>query len=345
MKIFVLAITLFCCGLMAAPQELNIYLVDVEGGGGTLIVGPTGESLLIDTGIPGAERRDPKRIHDLAVNVAHLKKIDYLLITHYHGDHVGGAPELSRLMPIGRYLDHGDLTIETEKPAMIELWNNYKAVAGDNRTILKPGDKIPLKGVNVTVVSSAGKFIAKPLKGGGPNGALCQNAQQKPIDMDPENGASVGIVLSYGPFRFVNLGDLPWLQEQQLACPVNMIGAVDVYQTTHHGLDRSGSPQLVWALQPRVAVMNNGSRKGGAQFSFETLRKSPGFEDLWQGHYSLNADKAIQSDEKMIANMEPTGECKGNWLQIKVQSNGKYTVTNSRNNFSKTYSSRLLPGT
>lgn len=344
-KIFVLAVTLFCCRISAAPKELNIYLVDVEGGGGTLIVGPTGESLLIDTGIPGAEGRDPKRIHDLAVNVAHLKKIDYLLITHYHGDHIGGAPELSKLMPVGRYLDHGELTLETEKPAMIQLWNNYKAVAGDNRAILQPGDKIPLKGVNITVVSAAGKAITKPLKGGGPNQALCQDAQQKPPDMDPENGSSVGIVLSYGPFRFVDLGDLPWLQEQQLACPVNMIGPVDVYQTTHHGLDRSGSPQLVWALKPRVAVMNNGSRKGGAQFTFETLRKSPGFEDLWQGHFSLNADKAIQSDEKMIANMEPTGECKGKWLQIKVQSNGKYTVTNSRNNFSKAYSSRLSPGT
>ena len=247
-------------------------------------------------------------------------------------------------MPVGRYLDHGELTLETEKPAMIQLWNNYKAVAGDNRTILQPGDKIPLKGVNITVVSAAGKAITKPLKGGGPNQALCQDAQQKPTDMDPENGSSVGIVLSYGPFRFVDLGDLPWLQEQQLACPVNMIGPVDVYQTTHHGLDRSGSPQLVWALKPRAAVMNNGSRKGGAQFTFETLRKSPGFEDLWQGHFSLNADKAIQS-EKMIANMEPTGECKGKWLQIEVQSNGKYTVTNSRNNFSKTYSARVSPGT
>jgi len=141
------------------------------------------------------------------------------------------------------------------------------------------------------------------------------------------------------------LGDLPWQQEQQLACPANVIGPVDVYQTTHHGLDRSGSPQLVWALKPRVAVMNNGSRKGGAPFTFETLRKSPGFEDLWQGHFSVNADKAIQSDEKMIANMEPTGECKGYWLQVKVESNGKYTVTNSRNNFSKTYSARLSPGT
>lgn len=344
-KTFVLAFTLLCCRISAAPNELNIYLVDVEGGGGTLIVGPTGKSLLIDTGIPGAEGRDPKRIHDLAVNVAHLKKIDYLLITHYHGDHVGGAPELSKLMPIGRYLDHGELTLETEKPAMLQLWNNYKAAAGDHRTTLKPGDKIPLHGVNVTVVSAAGQAIGKPLKGGGPNQRLCENAQQKPIDSDPENGSSVGIVLSYGAFRFVDLGDLPWLQEQQLACPANMIGPVDVYQTTHHGLDRSGSPQLVWALQPRVAVMNNGSRKGGAQFTFETLRKSPGFEDLWQGHFSLNADPAIQSDEKMIANMEPTGECKGNWLQVKVQSNGRYTVINGRNNFSKSYSARVSPGT
>jgi beta-lactamase superfamily II metal-dependent hydrolase len=336
---FLLLPALFACGLFAAQGELNIYFVDVEGGGGTLIVGPTGESLLIDTGIPGAGGRDPKRIYGLAANVAHLKKIDSLLITHYHGDHIGGAPELSTLIPIGRYLDHGDLTLETEKPAMQELWNNYKAVAGNNRTILKAGDPISLKGVNVTVVSAAGQAITKPLKGGRPN-PLCKDAQQKPTDIDPENGSSVGILLTYGKFRFINLGDLPWLQEQALACPANMIGTVDVYQTTHHGLDRSGSPQLVWALKPRVAIMNNGSRKGGAPLTFETLRKSPGFEDLWQGHFSVNADKAIQSDEKMIANMEPTGECKGNWIHLRVEANGKYTVTNGRNNFSKTYSSR-----
>lgn len=335
----VLLLLIVLSGLLTAA-DLNIYLVDVEGGQGTLIVTPSGQSLLIDTGIAGAEGRDPKRIFDLASNVAHLSKIDYLLITHYHGDHIGGVPALAKMIPIEHFLDHGELTLETEKPAMVQLWSAYKQVADDKRTVLKPGDKIPLAGLDITVVAAAGKAIAKPINGGGPNAALCKDAQQKPTDQDPENGSSVGILLTYNKFHFADLGDLPWLQEQQLACPVNMLGTVDVYQTTHHGLDRSGSPQLVWALKPRVVLMNNGSRKGGAASTFEILRKSPGLEDLWQGHYSLNADKELQSDEKMIANMEPTGQCQGNWLRLTVQSDGMYTVTNGRNHFSKSYTVR-----
>jgi competence protein ComEC len=338
-KVFMLAAALlFCSALTAAPKDVNIYLIDMDGGAATLIVGPSGESLLIDTGIP--EERQIQRIHDLATNVAHLKRLDYVLITHYHGDHVGGLPGLAKMMPIGRFLDHGDLTLETEKPNMMKLWNAYKETADDHRTTLTPGDKIPLKGVNITVVSAAGKAIAKPINGGGPNQALCEGAQQKAPDQDPENGSSVGILLKYGPFRFVDLGDLPWFQEQQLACPVNMIGTVDVYQTTHHGLARSGSPQLVWALRPRVAVMNDGPGHGGDESTFQTLRKSPDFEDLWQMHFAPKTDKAIQSDEKLIANLGPIDQCKGDWLRVTVKSNGSYTVTNSRNNFSKSYKSR-----
>ena len=336
-KVFVLLMVL-SASLTAA--DLNIYLVDVEGGQATLIVAPSGQSLLIDTGIAGAEGRDPKRIFDLATNVAHLSKIDYMLITHYHGDHIGGVPALAKMIPIEKFLDHGELTLESDRPAMVQFWSAYKQVADDNRTILKPGDKIALAGLDISVVTAAGKAITKPINGGGSNAALCQDARQKPTDQDPENGSSVGILLTYNRFRFVDLGDLPWLQEQQLACPLNMLGTVDVYLTTHHGLDRSGSPQLVWALKPRVVLMNNGSRKGGAPSTFETLRKSPGLEGLWQGHYSLNASKELQSDETMIANMEPTGQCQGNWLRLTVQSDGKYTVTNGRNHFSKSYTVR-----
>jgi competence protein ComEC len=336
---FVLAAVLvFSCSLAAASRDLNIYWVDMEGGAATLIVGPSGESLLIDTGIP--EEREVKRIYDVATHVAHLKKLDYVLITHYHGDHVGGLPALSKMIPIGRYLDHGDLTLETEKPNQMKLWNAYKAVADGNRTTLNPGDRIPIKGVHITVVSAAGKTITKPINGGGPNEALCKDAPQKGPDQDPENGSSVGTMLTYGKFRFVDLGDLPWFQEQQLACPVNMLGTVDVYQTTHHGLARSGSPQLVWALRPRVAVMNDGPGHGGDESTFQTLRKSPDFEDLWQMHFAVKADQGIQSDEKMIANLEPSEECKGNWIRVTVKSNGNYTVTNSRNNFSKSYMPR-----
>jgi beta-lactamase superfamily II metal-dependent hydrolase len=331
------AVLVFSVSLAALPRELNIYWIDMDGGAATLIVAPSGESLLIDTGIP--EQTQVKRIYDVATNVAHLKRLDYVLITHYHGDHVGGLPALSKMIPIGRYLDHGDLTLETEKPNQMKVWNAYKAVADGNRTTMHAGDTIPLKGVHITVVSAAGVAITRPINGGGPN-AFCKDAPLKNPDQDPENGSSVGTLLTYGKFRFVDLGDLPWYQEQQLACPVNMIGTVDVYQTTHHGLARSGSPQLVWALQPRVAVMNDGPGHGGDPSTFETLRKSPGLEDLWQVHFAPKTDKALQSDEKMIANMGPIEGCQGNWIRVTVKANGKYTVTNSRNNFSKSYTPR-----
>jgi competence protein ComEC len=334
---FLLVLAIALAGsLAAAPRDLNIYWLDMEGGASTLLVGPTGESLLIDTGIP--DEQEVKRIADLATNVAHLKKLDYVLITHYHGDHVGGVPALSKMIPIGRYLDHGDLTLETEKPNQMKVWNAYKAVADGNRTTLKPGDTIPIKGVHIMVVSAAGEAITKPINGGGPN-PFCKDAQQKAPDHDPENGSSVGVLVKYGAFRFVDLGDLPWYQEQLLACPVNMLGHVDIYQTTHHGLERSGSPQLVWALKPRVAVMNNGPTRGDAP-TFETLRKSPDFEDLWQIHLAVKLDRGIQTGDQMIANVDASPDCKGNWIRATVKPNGDYTVTNSRNDFSKSYKPR-----
>ena len=237
-KFLILATALiFTSTLGAAPKELNIYMIDVEGGGGTLIVSPSGESLLIDSGSGSHDRaRDTKRIADLARNVAHIQKIDYVLITHYHGDHIGGVYALSKLIPIGRYLDHGELTPELQKPEMVAWWRDYKALTGDDRTVLKAGDKIPLKGVNATVVIAAGQAITTPLKGSGPNPVYCKDGVQKPTDQDPENGMSIGTVLTYGHFRFSDLGDLPWIQEQLLACPTNMIG--------HMGRLSDQSPRL-----------------------------------------------------------------------------------------------------
>jgi competence protein ComEC len=343
------AALLLCSSLSAGPapkpaakpatesKDLHIYWIDMEGGASTLIVAPSGESLLVDTGIPVQE--EVQRIYDMATKVAHLKKLDYVLITHYHGDHVGGLPALSKMIQIDHFLDHGDLTFETEKPNMMKGWNAYKAAADDHRTTMHPGDNLPLKGVNITVVSAAGETITKPINGGGPNEAICKDAPLKPADRDPENSASVGILLKYGKFRFVDLGDLPWYQEQLLACPTNMLGHIDVYQTTHHGTDRSGSPQLVYALHPTVAVMNNGPTRGD-QSTFEIVKKSPGLEDLWQGHLALKVDKSYQADEKFIASLDDTEHCKGNWIQLTVKPDGHYTVTNTRNNFSKTYMSK-----
>ncbi|SRR5579884_399313 len=340
-RIFLAALVLLWSHSLApAANNLQIYFIDVEGGAATLIVTPAGESLLADTGNPGNDDRDPKRIYQ-ATQLAGLKKIDYVLITHFDGDHVGGAPALAKMIPVGKFLDHGD-SIQTGTPAGARLWEGYLSVATGKRISLKAGDKIPLKGVQVQAVSSNGDVLAKPINGGKPNEALCKDAQQKEPDKT-ENARSLGFLLTYGKFKFLDVGDLTWDKEMLLACPVNKLGTVTVYQATHHGFfnDRSGAPAHVFAIQPQVVIVNNGPRKGlGTPELYERITKIPGIEGIWQGHLSLALDRQHNTNEQMIANLEPTDQCKGNWLKITVEPNGRYTVTNGRNNFSQSYSAR-----
>jgi beta-lactamase superfamily II metal-dependent hydrolase len=329
---------LFAAALWGAPRDLEIYWIDAEGGASTLIVSPAGESLLVDTANRGQDDRDAKRIM-AALEKAGLKQIDFLLTTHYHGDHIGSMPALARMIPIRMFLDHGE-SIEIARPNVAANYKAYEELSAGKRKILKPGDKIPLKGVDIQVLISHGEPIAKPLKGAGAKNAACADFKERTGEPDPDNDMSVGFLLKYGKFDFLDMGDLTWNFEQKLVCPDNRIGTVDVYQTTHHGLNRSNSPQFVWAVQPKVMVMNNGPRKGGQPDVFETLRKSQGLEDIWQGHLALMAPREVNTDEQMIANLEPTAECKGNLLKLSVASNGKYTMTNLRNGFSKTYESK-----
>jgi competence protein ComEC len=269
-----------------------------------------------------------------------LKKIDILLTTHFHSDHVGGAPALAKLIPIEKFYDHGD-SIETSNERSAQLWEAYQAVARGKRVILRPGDKIPLGGVEIMTVASNGKVIARPLGGVGPNG-LCGEAQQKAADTS-ENGLSAGFLLTYGRFKFLDLGDLTWDREMLLACPVNKIGQVTLFQATHHGFfnDSSGAPAHVWAIQPQVVVVNNGARKGLGVNAYQTLSEIPGVEGIWQSHRAIGNDDAHNAPEAMIANLEQTpAECKGHWIKASVSKDGKFTLTNSRNNFSKTYTAR-----
>ena len=325
---------LLTAATLSAQKTLDIYWIDAEGGAATLIVTPSGQSLLADTGNPGD--RDAQRIFDVATNQAHLKKIDFLLTTHFHSDHVGGAPALAKLIPIGEFIDHGD-SVETQNPADAKRWEAYRAVAEGKRKSLAVGDKVPLKDVKVDIVSSNGNVLTT----GGTANSYCASAAKK--DPDPtENARSLGFKLTFGKFTFLDLGDLTWNKELELACPENHLGTVTLFQATHHGFfnDNSGAPAHVWSLHPQVIVVNNGPRKGLGANAWETIAKTPGLEDTWQVHLSLATDAAHNTSEQRIANSEPTAECKGNFLKASISSDGKYTITNSRNSFSKSYTAR-----
>ena len=322
----------------AEKKNLEIYWIDAEGGAATLIVSPSGESMLVDTANRTPDDRDAKRIM-AAVQMAGLKKIDILLTTHFHADHIGAMPALAKMIPIEMYMDHGD-SVELNRPNVAAAYQAYVELSAGKRKILKAGDKIPLKGVDIEVIMSAGQAITRARKGAGEKNAGCADFKERPPEPDPDNDQSVGFVLKYDKFNFIDMGDLTWNYEQKLVCPVNLIGKVDLYQTTHHGLDRSNSPQFVWAIKPTVAVMNDGPRKGGQASVFEVLRNSPGLRDIWQGHLALGTPKEVNSDEKMIANLESSAECKGNLLKASVDAKGEYTLTNLRNGFTKTYQAK-----
>lgn len=326
----------------AQPRNLDIYWVDVEGGAATLVVSPSGESLLYDAGWEVGDR-DAKRIAAVAQQ-AGLKRIDYFVLSHFHADHAGGLQALAKLVPIGRCFDRGDFI----EPANQRWRDAYLSVCAAKRTILNAGDRIPLKGLQVDVIASNGRLIAGPMKGGGPN-PLCATAENKPPDV-PENQLMVGSLFTYGKFRFLDLGDLDWEKEMELACPINRVGEVSIWQPNRHGaLDRAGAPGFLYAIKPQVVVVNNGPRKGlggpspGSPAAltghYERIAKTPGIEGIWQGHLSL-FNKNHNAEEDLIANLEETADCKGHWIRASVRQDGTFTITNSRNGFSKSYTAR-----
>jgi beta-lactamase superfamily II metal-dependent hydrolase len=269
--------------LLSVPAHgadvLDVYFIDVEGGQATLFVTPAGKSMLVDTGWPGFNGRDAERIATVA-RAAGVARIDYVVVTHYHRDHVGGVPELAERLPVGTYVDHGR-SVETGREAD-ELFNAYTRVRDRaSHLIVRAGNQVPLEGIDVRVVASTGQGILRLLPGAGEPNPLC--ASVKPREVDPsENAQSIGMLVTYGKFRLIDLGDLTWNKELELACPDNKIGTVDVYLSTHHGLDQSNAPAIVQALKPRVAIINNGATKGGSPEALQTIRTSPGIEDVWQ---------------------------------------------------------------
>jgi beta-lactamase superfamily II metal-dependent hydrolase len=362
--VFLLAIAIpgaFPAGQTRTRTTLDIYVVDVEGGNATLFVSPSGESLLMDTGNGGAAAvRDADRII-AAVKDAGLSRIDYLITTHWHGDHFGAMSELSSRIPITHYIDHGP-TVQPQPLSTEFLAQTYPRLYGEAKhTIAKAGDRLPVAGLEWRVATSAGKVMKDALPGAGARNQHC--ATFKPQDDDTtENAQSVGSVVTFGAFRVVHLGDLTWNKEFELMCPTNPIGTVDVSIVSHHGQPSSNAEVLVHAIQARVAILNNGTRKGGQPSAMKILYSAPRLEDLWQIHFSQLSGQEYTAPGVFIANMlddqpaampidpvitsgtapgaAPVHNGPAYWIKVSAQSDGMFSVTNARNDFTKTYAAR-----
>ncbi len=325
-------------GVVSGSPDLKVYFADVEGGQSTLFVMPDGESLLVDTGSPDASNpnapRDATRIAAIC-KLAGVTKIDNLVTTHYHSDHVGGLPQLVAMVPVGRFIDHG--INREDDPATVAGWNAYQKVLAEGHAehlVVKPGDLLPVKAMRVQVISADGEAITKPLAGGGAKNTACAASPIKEVEKT-ENDRSVGLMITFGRLRILDLGDLTWAKERPLMCPVDKLGKVDVYIVSHHGLINSGSPALVDAIAPRVAIMDNGTHKGGAPTTFETIEGSSRLQDLWQLHTAEGSDAKHNVAESHIANLP--GPDAGNYLKLTVRIDASFSVTNGRTGESVEY--------
>ena len=334
----IVGIGIVCLSWVAAqgqqPRAMDIYWIDVEGGAATLIVTPNGESVLMDAGFSVEDERDAKRIL-AAMDDVGITAIDYFIASHFHRDHVGGLPALARRVSIGQYVDHGD-SVEQDRERSRPLWEAYQATAADRRRTVVPGDTLPLKGIDFTFVTSNRAVLSHGLVDSTAN-AHCNGASPGE-NQSGENASSVGYLLSLGGFEFLNLGDLTVNNQDQLACPRNLIGVVDLFQVPHHG--NGVAPQLTRALSPTAAVLNNGPYKGGSSEGFEAISTIPETPAIWQVHRVLDTDDAHNASPQMTANLTEEDDA-GHWIKATVSADGtSYSIVNGRNGFSETYTTK-----
>src|SRR4051794_31305339 len=282
-------LALFAASLTAA-RSLEISVIDVEGGKAVLLVSPTGQSMLIDAGWPASNSRQAstERIVE-AARAAGLKRIDFLVITHFDTDHIGDVPDLITRIPVGHVFDHGDF--QSSNTQAMQRFASYAAVRDRiGHTVLKAGGKIPIQGVDVRVLSADGKLITKPMEKAGARNPLCESSKQADaLASDVEDDRSIGMLISLGKFRMLDLADLEAHESHELVCPKNLIGPVSVYNVNVHGQFKGIAPELVGALHAPVMIQANGARKGADAQTWPVLRSAPGMKDIWQVHFSLNA--------------------------------------------------------
>ncbi len=321
----------------SAEQGLDIYFIDVDGGAATLIVTPEGKTVLIDSGWPGKEDRDPKRIVHVIKDLAKRDKLDHLVTTHWHTDHFGGVEGISKLIEIGHFWDRG---LPEDKIAGLDFPDGpkvddamgiaYRKASEGKRTALKVGDKLPIPGLESLVLTSGGKVVDYATRYPGravrdlPANPNCENSPPDlPVD-GSDNARSLSILFSFGKFRFLDCGDLTWNIEKKLVCPTDLIGPIDLFQVTHHGMDISNHPTLVKTIAPTVAIMDNGPRKGGSAATVKLLKATSSLRALYQLHKNASTSAAENTDPDLIANRDPKG---GQFIKVSVALDGsKYTV-------------------
>ena len=327
------AAAVIVAGLQAA-STLDIYFIDVEGGQSTLLVTPAGQALLIDAGYAGPDNRDPNRI-SAAARQASVTRLDYLLITHFHGDHAGGAAEVARRLPVGTFVDYGEPIEKGDfSQAAFATYASMRARGASLHP--RPGDKLPLTGVDVEVLSAGGAVLTRPTqRTSGVRNAACATLGKQP-EIEGENPRSLGVRIRFGSFTFLDLGDLPGANLASLACPNNLLGHADVYLVPHHGNKDTAIPAVIAAVSPRVAILNNGATKGGDPAAFRTLREAAGIEAVWQLHRSKN-DGAANFPEAFIANLDDGSRDGGAWIKVSAEATGAFSVTNGRTGATTSY--------
>ena len=338
----ILLVVLLMAPALSAAGTLEMYAIDV-GGKSFLLISPTGETLLIDAGVAATVDRIVE-----ACKAAGVTKIDYMVVSHYDGDHVGGVPALAARMPIGTFVDHG-ANVQLNNPNYLKNVDAYMALAAKGKhLVVKAGDRIPIKGFDALVAMAAGKAIAEPLPGAGQPNPACGTTPRKVWGLDErgildnhdtnENSQAITLLVTYGRFRMLDPADLTWNKDREMFCPVNRIGTVDLYMTANHGMNNANSPVMVNALRPRVAIADNPTSHGAMPEVFQIIEASPGLEDYWQMNYVPAGGAQANVPPDFIANL--AGGTGANWIRISAEQDGTFTVTNTRNNFAKTYKPR-----
>jgi beta-lactamase superfamily II metal-dependent hydrolase len=310
------------------PETLDIYWVDVEGGAATIIRTPDGEVLLADTGHPGG--RDAARILSVLEEQVGADRLDHVIITHYHADHVGGAAQIAAGIDVMEFIDHGESVEEGEG-------EGYPELALDRRRSVVPGDTISFGDVTLTIVQSHGLGI--DARGSDTANPACASADPGTKEPD-EDAMSVGYLIEFGSFQFLDLGDLTWGYEHDLVCPVNKLGEVDLFQVPQHGLEISSPPQLLSALNPLVSVIGNGPDTGNLSVTYERLLAIPSLEAVWTIHRALEDDAEDSLPEERIANLEDGASDEAHFVHVAVSPSGEFSVQNSRNGYAETYQAR-----